>query len=85
MACLIDTGILLRAFDLNTPECRPIRQTLRRLWSQEEQLVVAIQNLAEFWNVLTRPISNNGYGFTSAEAARRLSLIERACEVITEN
>ena len=85
MACLIETGVLLRAFDVSSPECRPIRQTLRRLWTRQERLVVAVQNIAEFWNVLTRPVGSNGYGLSSQFAARRLMLIERGCDVVTEN
>lgn len=33
MACLIDTGLLLRAYDATCPEYRLIRQALRTLWA----------------------------------------------------
>ena len=85
MAFLIDTGVLLRAFDVDTPEYRRIRQTIRTLWARHERLVVALQNVAEFWNVSTRPTSNNGYGLSAERASKRLATIERFCEVITEN
>ncbi len=85
MACLIDTGVLLRAFDASSAEYRLIRQALRTLWTRQERLVVALQNLAEFWNVSTRPIDKNGYGLSAERASKRLALIERICEVITED
>jgi len=85
MGCLIDTGILLRAFDASSAEYRPIRQTIRALWMRQERLVAAVQNLAEFWNVSTRPVDKNGYGLSLERAAKRLALIERICEVVTED
>jgi predicted nucleic acid-binding protein len=85
MACLLDTGVLLRAFDASSAEYRPIRQTLRTLWMRQEQLVVAVQNLAEFWNVSTRPVDKNGYGLSLDRAAKRLALVERFCDVISED
>lgn len=85
MACLIDTGILLRAFDAASPEYRPIRQALRTLWGRQERLIVAVQNLAEFWNVSTRPIDKNGYGLSVERAAKRMTRIERFCDVVTED
>ncbi len=85
MACLIDTGILLRAFDASSTEYRPIRDAFRELWSRQEQLVVALQNLAEFWNVSTRPVDKNGYGLSIERTNRRVSIIERICDVLTED
>jgi len=85
MACLIDTGILLRAFDPTSPSFRPIRLVLRDLWKRQERVVVAVQNLAEFWNVSTRPSDRNGYGLPIERVARRLATIERGCKVITED
>ncbi|HEY4309498.1 MAG TPA: type II toxin-antitoxin system VapC family toxin [Pirellulales bacterium] len=85
MPCLVDTGILLRAFDVSSSEYRPIRQAFRTLWAREERLVVALQNLAEFWNVSTRPVDKNGYGLLVERAANRLTTIERICDVVTED
>jgi predicted nucleic acid-binding protein len=85
MACLIDTGILLRAFDASSAEYRLIRQALRILWTRQERLVVTLQNLAEFWNVSTRPVDKNGYGLSVERAGKRLALIERICDVVTED
>ncbi|MGD9647894.1 MAG: type II toxin-antitoxin system VapC family toxin [Pirellulales bacterium] len=85
MACLIDTGILLPAFDATCPEYRPIRRALRTLWSRQDRLIVALQNLAEFWNVSTRPIDKNGYGLSVERVSKRLARIEQVCDVVTED
>ncbi len=85
MAHLIDTGVLLRAFDAASPQYRPIRKMIRATWRREERLVVTLQNLAEFWNVLTRPVDKNGYGLSVDKAARRLAIVEQICDVVTES
>ena len=85
MACLLDTGILLRAFDASCSEYRQIRQDLRALVARQERLVVALQNVAEFWNVSTRPIDKNGYGLSVERTDRRVQIIERFCDVLSES
>jgi predicted nucleic acid-binding protein len=85
MGTLIDTGVLLRAFDAHSPHCRPIRQALRKLVDEGEPLMVTVQNMAEFWNVATRPLEYNGQGLSAERVKRRISLIERFCEVLAED
>ncbi len=85
MACLLDTGILLRAFDASFVEYRLVRQALRTLMSRQGRLIVTVQNLAEFWNVSTRPTDKNGYGLSTERTSRRLNVIERLCDVATED
>lgn len=85
MACLLDTGILMRAFDAASREYRQIRQDLRTLVAQQERLVVALQNIAEFWNVSTRPVDKNGYGLSVERTDRRVQIIERFCDVVSES
>jgi predicted nucleic acid-binding protein len=85
MACLLDTGILLRAFDPSFSEHRRIRQAFRLFLTRQESVVVTTQNLAEFWNVSTRPVDKNGFGLSVERAKRRLEVIERFCQVVTED
>jgi predicted nucleic acid-binding protein len=85
MGTLIDTGVLLRAFDAQGPHCRPIRQALRKLLDDGEQLAVSVQNVPEFWNVATRQLEHNGQGLSVERVKRRISIIERFCEVIVED
>ncbi len=85
MGTLIDTGVLLRAFDAQSPHCRPVRQALRKLLDDGEQLTVSVQNVAEFWNVATRPVEYNGQGLSIERVKRRIAIVERFCEVIAED
>ena len=85
MSTLVDTGVLLRAFDSQSPHCRPIRQALRKLVDDGVVLTVTVQNMAEFWNVATRPLEHNGQGLPVERVKRRIALIERFCEVMAED
>jgi predicted nucleic acid-binding protein len=42
------------------------------------------QNIAEFWNVVTRPIANNGLGFSAALALVEVEKIERALTLLPD-
>jgi predicted nucleic acid-binding protein len=85
MGTLVDTGVLLRAFDANFDRYRAIRHALRRALDGNERLFVSVQNVAEFWNVATRPLEHNGQGLSAERTKRRLRIIERLCQVIAED
>jgi predicted nucleic acid-binding protein len=86
MTYLVDTGVLLRAFDRDAAEHKTILQAIRALLDRGEELVVAVQNLAEFWNVATRPKDKNGGLELSIETvSRRLRVIERLATVASED
>jgi predicted nucleic acid-binding protein len=85
MPYLVDTCILLRAFDTASPQCRSIRRALQFLLETQEPLFVSVQNIAEYWNVATRPIANNGQGWQPTRVKQQVDLIERICVVVSEN
>lgn len=85
MAYLLDTGILLRAFDPASGDYEQVLRSLDLLWQRGETLFVTVQNLAEFWNVATRPIANNGLGLNAVEVAKQLQAIEDFAIVLTES
>ncbi|MBL9125145.1 MAG: type II toxin-antitoxin system VapC family toxin [Planctomycetaceae bacterium] len=86
MAVLIDTGILLRLFERNDPHHAAIRRALTQLRRQGEPLMTTAQNIAEFWNVSTRPASaRGGFGHDGERTARRVRIIEQVCDVLTES
>ena len=72
----MDTNILLRLVQPDSPEYGTIRQCTDRLWERGADLFFTSQNLAEFWNVCTRPADRNGFGFSVAETDERAYLIE---------
>jgi predicted nucleic acid-binding protein len=73
---LADTNILLRLVQPDSPEYGTIRECADRLWARGAELFYTSQNLAEFWNVCTRPDDRNGFGFSVAETDERAALIE---------
>jgi predicted nucleic acid-binding protein len=85
MAYLLDTGVLLRLFDQSAPERGDVLAAIRKLLGNREPLYAAVQNLAEFWNVTTRPRAVNGLGETPATAGKRLVVIERLMQIVTES
>ena len=73
---LVDTNVLLRLVQPDSPEYGTIRQCMDRLWAGGADLFYTSQNLAEFWNVCTRPTDRNGFGFSVEETDERSTLIE---------
>ena len=57
MQYLVETGVLLRLFDRTDPVHDDIRKGLQLLRQVGHSLAVSSQNIAEFWNVSTRPSS----------------------------
>jgi predicted nucleic acid-binding protein len=82
---LVDTGVLLRAFDANFSDYASIRRGFRKSLEHGSCLVVAVQNLAEFWNVATRPFDKNGHGLSIERVKRRLAIVEQLCKVVCED
>ena len=85
MAILVDTNILLRSVQPDHPMHASAVRALAALLEREESLVVAIQNLAEFWNAATRPEASNGLGFSIEEARDEFLKLEEFFEVLHEN
>jgi predicted nucleic acid-binding protein len=86
MLILADTGFLLRLLDRTDPHHVAIRQALRTLRARGDEPVASPQNIAEFWNVCTRPAAaRGGFGLSVVETERRLRLVERLCPVLPDS
>ena len=86
MPVLVDTNILVRAVERRHPLMRTARLALLALVRNGEQLCVTPQNIAEFWNVCTRPATaRGGLGLSIADADRRLRAIERLFRVLPDS
>lgn len=66
-SCLVDTNILLRITRRSDPHHKTVDAALARLAEQGTTLHYTFQNIAELWNVMTRPITSNGFGLSAAE------------------
>ncbi len=65
---LADTNILLRWLQPEGSDFPIVVRGIRRVECTGATLCFTGQNMAEFWNVLTRPVDRNGYGISPAEA-----------------
>lgn len=64
MRVLVDTNILLRSAQPNHPHSSQAVHAVSRLLRQKDSVFFCSQNIAEFWNVATRPTGVNGLGFS---------------------
>jgi predicted nucleic acid-binding protein len=86
MQYLVDTGVWLRLFDRTDSEHAAIREALRSLRSSGHSLAACPQNIAEFWNVSTRPASaRGGYGKGVATTEGRVQFVERFATILVES
>jgi predicted nucleic acid-binding protein len=86
MPYLADTNILLRFISPSDPNHPLIRNAIQTLLQQGEQICYTSQNLAEFWNVCTRPAtSRGGFGLSIEETDRRTQIIESYFKVLPNN
>jgi predicted nucleic acid-binding protein len=75
-SCLVDTNILLRMTRRFDPQYQLVYAALSRLASEGATLHYTHQNIAELWNVMTRPPIRNGFGLAVADAEREVRAIE---------
>jgi predicted nucleic acid-binding protein len=83
-ACLIDTNILLRLFRTGDPHFHAVQTALAELDRQGAELYFSLQNMAEFWNVCTRPLERNGYGLSIEDTRREVKAIERTMTLLPD-
>ncbi len=85
MDVLADSGILLRLLEPTDPYHTIVEQAVKALHARGDRIVIAPQNVAEYWNVCTRPAAaRGGYGLSIAETNRRLIIIEAVFSILTE-
>jgi predicted nucleic acid-binding protein len=86
MDWLVDTGVLLRLVDTLAADHADSRRAIKKLRSNGDRLVVAPQNIAEFWNVSTRPATaRGGYGRSIQDTERCVAFFERYAHVLAES
>jgi predicted nucleic acid-binding protein len=84
-SCLIDTNILLRMTRRADPQHKLVDTALTQLASQGSTLHYTHQNIAELWNVMTRPLASNGVGLTVVEAEREVRAIEAGMTLLPDS
>jgi predicted nucleic acid-binding protein len=82
--CLVDTNVILRLSQ--PPNVAPkFHRAVRNLQARAVPLYVSFQNIAEYWNVSTRPTVNNAQELPPAQVRKNLQIIEADFEIITED
>lgn len=84
-SCLVDTNILLRMTRRSDPQHQLVDAALAQLAGQGTILHYTHQNIAEFWNAMTRPLDRNGFGLTVADAEREVRAIEVGMIFLPDN
>lgn len=86
MIYFADTNILLRFLNRADPNYTAIRSAVRIAKLRGDEVVTAAQNIAEFWNTMTRPATaRGGYGFAAVDAEFRLRFIERHFRLLPDS
>ena len=84
MRVLVDTNVLLRSAQPDDPHCPQATHAVAKLMRDGQAVFVCAQNIAEFWNVATRPAERNGLGLSHEEVLREVSSIESLFTVLLD-
>ena len=76
MSVLVDTNILLRSVEPLHPQYSVAVGAVSRLLADSTPVYFTLQNIAEFWNVATRPKDKNGLGLTITAVLAEVEKIE---------
>ena len=85
MRVLVDTNVLIRSVQKSHPACRAARRALIALYKDGHHLFLTTQNVAEFWNVCTRPVDVNGLGLSIEGADRYTAELERFFGILPDS
>jgi predicted nucleic acid-binding protein len=86
MAYLLDSGILLRIADRADSQHQIVRAAVVKLIARGEQLDITMQNVGEFCNVATRPVTNNGLALAPSAVVELLEReIEPICDLLPDS
>ncbi len=85
MAILLDTSLLGRLANLADPSHQVAKAAIAELHRRGEVLHITPQNLVEFRNFATRPISANGLGLTASAAEGLAATFEASFPLLVEN
>lgn len=85
---LLDTNILLRASDAGSDKQRLAQGAFEAVIAQGDTCLLTSQVIAEYYSVITRPISSNGFGWDTERGKlerdlwiARFSFLEETAEI----
>ena len=80
-----DTNILLRSAEPAHPTHNQAVNAVKTLLANGDRICLIPQNLIEFWNVATRPIDKNGFGWSPAKTDVEISRLESLLTVLPDS
>jgi predicted nucleic acid-binding protein len=85
MSVFVDTNVLLRSVQPAHPLHGAAVRAIAALIRDSETLVITPQIAAEFWNVATRPVEQNGLGWSHRQAFDAIVRIEEFFSLLIES
>jgi predicted nucleic acid-binding protein len=86
MSYLLDTGVLLRLINKQDALHLDVTSAVAALADRGEKFFATTQNVAELWNVSTRPVELNGLGLLVTDVLRCVELeVETTCVILREH
>jgi predicted nucleic acid-binding protein len=85
MSVFVDTNILLRSVQPSHPMHDAAVRSVAALMRDGEPLVITPRIVAEFWNVATRPVEQNGLGWSHQQTSNEIARIEDFLSVLIES
>jgi predicted nucleic acid-binding protein len=81
---LVDTNVLARVAHKNHLHTPVATAALQRLWDDGHELRIVPQILYEYWSVATRPVQQNGLGFTPVVVDADITNFKRVFSVLRD-
>ena len=81
---LLDTNILTTAKQPERPQYNQVTNQVLQYIQQKEELIICPQNLYEFYVVATRPLAQNGFGFSSDYAMNELQDLQNTYSFLND-
>jgi predicted nucleic acid-binding protein len=85
MNVIVDTNVLLRRIQPDHMHHALAIDSVARLLASGEQVYFTLQNISEFWNVVTRPIAADGLGLSPALALSEVDKIETVLTLLPDS
>lgn len=79
-----DTNILLRSAEPAHPTHTQAVNAVKTLLTNGDRVCLIPQNLIEFWNVATRPVEKNGFGWSPTKTDVEISRLESLLTVLPD-
>lgn len=81
----IDTNILLRSAEASHPTHQQAVNAVKTFLSNGDRVCLIPQNLIEFWNVATRPVDKNGFGWSPKKTDVEISRLESLLTLLPDS